>query len=178
MDSLYFRYANALILLAKDDQEVIYFKDVLKETLSFFLENEDIKNYLESYFVKNEEKYELIDKLLSQRGENIVNFYKVLVKNHRFYELEKITKEYVKLANERVGILEGNIYSVEPLKEEKIHQIEEILAKKLNAKVELTNHIDESILGGVKVVIHDHVYDGSLLGKVESMKENLLERRK
>ena len=178
MDSLYFRYANALIILAKDDQEVIYFKDVLKEYLSFFNENQDIKNYLESYFVKNEEKYAILDQLLSQRSENLLNFYKVLVKNHRFYELDKITHEYIKLANERVGILEGNVYSVTPLEKDKILRIEEALSKKMNAKVELTNHIDESILGGVKVVIHDHVYDGSLLGKVESMKENLLERRK
>lgn len=178
MDSLYFRYASALIDLAKDDKEVIYFKDALKENLELFNANLDIKNYLESYFVKNEEKYELIDKLFPKASENLVNFYKVLVKNHRFYEIEKITQEYVKLANERVGILEGNIYSTVPLDKSKISRIEEALTKKMGAKVELTNHIDESILGGVKVVIHDHVYDGSLLGKVESMKENLLERRK
>ncbi len=178
MDSLYFRYASALIDLAKDDKEVIYFKDALKENLELFNANLDVKNYLESYFVKNEEKYELIDKLFPKTNENLVNFYKVLVKNHRFYEIGKITQEYVKLANERVGILEGNIYSTEPLDKSKISRIEEALTKKMGAKVELTNHIDESILGGVKVVIHDHVYDGSLLGKVESMKENLLERRK
>ena len=36
MDSLYFRYASALIDLAKDDKEVIYFKDALKENLELF----------------------------------------------------------------------------------------------------------------------------------------------
>ncbi|MFA6852321.1 MAG: F0F1 ATP synthase subunit delta, partial [Bacilli bacterium] len=44
-------------------------------------------------------------------------------------------------------------------------------------KVELVNKIDKSIIGGIKVVIHDRVYDDSLKNKLDSLKSGLLQRK-
>ena len=58
-----------------------------------------------------------------------------------------------------------------------IERIETAIAKKIGQKVELTNKIDESLIGGFKVAINDFVFDYSLKNKLELLKNNLNERR-
>ena len=55
--------------------------------------------------------------------------------------------------------------------------ISDAVGKKLNHKIELKNIIDERLIGGVRVVINDHVFDGSVKFKLETLKNNLKERR-
>ena len=51
------------------------------------------------------------------------------------------------------------------------------IAKKLGHEVELKNLVDARLIGGVKVVIHDHVFDGSIKYKLETLENTLKERR-
>ena len=60
---------------------------------------------------------------------------------------------------------------------EQLEKIELAIAKKIGHKVELKNLIDSRLIGGVRVVIHDHVYDGSIKYKLETLQNNLKERR-
>ena len=99
------------------------------------------------------------------------------MKNHRFNIINRIVKEYVEISNDELGVLEGIVYSTIELTRGEISRLEESVSKKLSQRVELTNHIDMSLIGGIKIVIHDHVFDGSLKGKLESLKLNLKERR-
>ena len=46
--------------------------------------------------------------------------------------------------------------------------------RKLNKKVELSNVIDTSLMGGIKVVVNDTVFDNSIANKVQSLKQELL----
>ena len=45
---------------------------------------------------------------------------------------------------------------------------------RMNCKVDLKNVLDAKLLGGIKVVVHDHIFDGSLLFKVDELKKQLL----
>ena len=93
---------------------------------------------------------------------------------HKFKE---IVKEITKLLNEELDIDEGFVYSTAELSKEQISKIEKAVGKKLGHEVELKNLVDERLIGGVRVVIHDHVFDGSIKYKLETLKENLKERR-
>lgn len=57
---------------------------------------------------------------------------------------------------------------------EQIEKIQESLSTRLNCKVELTNSLDEKLLGGVKVSIEDKIFDGSIKNKLEKLKESLI----
>ena len=81
------------------------------------------------------------------------------------------------MINEELNIDEGYVYSTEPLDASQIAKIEDAVGKKLGHKVELKNNIDSRLIGGVRVVINDHVYDGSIKFKLETLKNNLKERR-
>ena len=178
MEGIVSKYASAIVSVAKEEGRCAEYKEALASLLSMFLENPQVAKYLESYFVSDEEKYALIDKLcLSYKLKNLANFIKLLAKKHLIYKFKDIVKEVTKLLNEELNIDEGFLYSTEKLDIEQIKRIELAIGSKLGHKVELKHVIDERLIGGVRVVIHDHVFDGSIKYKLETLKNNLKERR-
>ena len=178
MESLVSKYASAIVSIAKDEKKCNEYKNAFVELLDVFRAHPEVVKFLESYFVSDNEKYELIDELAkSYKNENLCNFLKLLAKKHLIYKFKDIVKEITKLLNEELNIDEGFLYSTEELSSSQIERIENAVSKKLGHKVELKNIIDERLIGGVRVVIHDHVFDGSINYKIETLKNNLKERR-
>ena len=178
MEGIVSKYASAIVSIAKDENKCNEYKDAFVSLLDVFRANPEVVKFLESYFVSDEEKYKLIDELTkSYKNENLSNFLKLLAKKHLIYKFKDIVKEITKLLNEELNIDEGFLYSTEELDKSQIERIENAVAKKLGHKVELKNLIDARLIGGVRVVIHDHVFDGSINYKLETLKNNLKERR-
>ncbi len=178
MDSLALRYARALFSIAKDEKKVLAYKEAMNYLEDYFVQNSEVDTYLKSYFVSEKDKYDVIDKITKQfELVNLSSFIKLLVKKHRFDVFRYIEKEFIKLANEELGIYSGIVYSTIPLSKKEIASIEEAISIKEKQKVELINKIDEKLIGGVKVAIADKVYDGSVKNKLEILKSQLSERR-
>ena len=178
MEEVASRYAAAIVSIAKDENKLEQYKLAILDVEALFESNPELTKFLKSYFVKASEKYSVIEGILSKyRLENLNNFIKLLVEKHQIHNYKNIVKEVTKGINFELDIYEGFVYSTEPLTEKKVNEIEDVISKKLNRKVELNNKIDTRLIGGVKVVVHDHVFDGSIKHKLETMKENLKERR-
>jgi len=178
MESNITKYASAIVSIAKDEHKCEQYKSAFVSLLSLFSEHPEVVKYLESYFVEDDKKYKFIDELCSSyQNKNLCNFLKLLAKKHLIYEYKDIFKQILKFLNEELNIDEGYLYSTEELSKSHIEKIEDAVGKKLGHKVELKNIIDKRLIGGVRVVINDHVYDGSIKYKLETMKNNLKERR-
>ena len=178
MEEVASRYAAAIVSIAKDENKLEQYKLAILDVEALFESNHDLLKFFKSYFVKASEKYSVIDGILNKyRLENLNNFIKLLVEKHQIHNYKNIVKEVTKGINFELDIYEGFVYSTEPLTKDRILGIADVVSKKLNRKVELTNKIDTRLIGGVKVVVHDHVFDGSIKHKLETMKENLKERR-
>jgi len=178
MESSYTKYANALISLTKEENKLLEYKIAIKAFDVFLLSNVEVKKYLESYFVKNDEKYRVIDDFCKDfKLDYLSNYLKFLTQKHLIFHFHDLSKQIVHGINEELCIYDGFIYSTVELSPEKIHEVEEIISKKISYKVELVNILDLRLIGGIKVVVRDYVFDGSILYKVETMKQNLKERR-
>jgi len=178
MESTYVKYALALVSIAKEEKKEKEYKEALRSLLNLFVCNEDVSKFLNSRFVEDNEKFNVVDELCSSyKLDNLTNFVKLVVQKHLFFHFKDIVKEIIKSLNEELGIDEGFVYSTNELSNDRIGQIEDAISKKLNHKVELKNIIDSRLIGGIKVVVHDHVFDGSIKNKIDTMKQDLSERR-
>ncbi len=178
MESAYTKYAHALVSIAKEENKLLEYKQGVKFFDELLKENLEVKKFLSSYFVSNEEKYRVIEELCKGfAGENLANFMKLVAKKHLIFHFHDIAKEIVLGLNEELKIADGFIYSVSSLSEKQIEQVTKAISKRMGVQVELKNVIDERLIGGIKVVVHDHVFDGSILYKLDEMKQNLKERR-
>jgi len=70
----------------------------------------------------------------------------------------------------------GIVYSVYPLKEDLLSDLQNALSHKHGCDIRLVNKIDTSLIQGIKVEIDNFVVDGSTKAKLSSMKEQLLKQ--
>lgn len=104
------------------------------------------------------------------------NFLAVLVQHDRITAVHEVVDEYRKELQARLGIHHAQVTTARPLNaEDKAALLEQIgqLIKSSGGQVEATFTQDPSILGGVVVRIGSTVYDGSILGRVERLREAL-----
>ena len=168
------RYAEALYSLKKDENSLESSQKEIKELIKVLKENSDFLVVLNSSYKEFEEKEEIIDKVFIGVDEEIKTLIKIVVKNHRGQYLTEIFENYNSLVNEYRGVLEGLVYSTEPLSESQLAKLNSAIGKIETRPVELKNIIDPSLIGGVKVVINDHIYDGSIKRHIDDMKIALL----
>lgn len=178
MDTLANRYARALLMLASEDKQVLEYVNAIKFVKKTLGENPDLSRILLSRAINDEEKEKLLVKIFASYPlPYLIPFLRIILENHRVVVIDKILKEFISIANASQGIEEGIAYSTIPLTEDQIKNIEETISKKGKYQVELSNEIDESLIGGVKIVVRDRIYDGTIKNRLETLKKNLLERK-
>ena len=174
MKEITLRYAIALFSLKRDSKELESTQVEIKELKKIFDENPDFMVILSSSYKSLEEKLEIIDKALVSVDEDIVNLIKIVTQNHRALLLTQIFDDFNSLVNEYRGIKEGLVYSTEKLSDAQLAKLNKKISEVEKMPTELRNIIDPTLIGGVKVVINDHIYDGSIKHHLEDMKLSLL----
>ena len=101
------------------------------------------------------------------------NFIAVLIEHDRIASVHEVVAEYHKELQARLGVHHAEITSARELSAEDKASLLEQVAKLAKGQVEASFKLDASILGGVVVRIGATVYDGSVLGRVERLKEVL-----
>lgn len=174
MNEIASRYANGLYSIALDTNNVNVWQDEIKTIQKVLIENREFLDVLSSAFLSLEEKERMLDGTFKGVDKNIVNLLKLLVKNHRQRYILDTLQAYNSLANQLRGVKEGLIYSTYRLDEKTLEKIKQKIKEVEGSDVDLNNIIDPTLIGGVRVVIGGHIYDGSIKSHLEKLKESLL----
>jgi len=174
MNEIASRYGNALFMIAKEKNVLLDYQKEVKELLVILKENEEFTKLLSSAFLSQEERKTIVSKTLSAFSLDLVNLIKVVIDNNRINLLNDILYSFNSYVNKDRGVDEGFLYSTMPLSNEQVEEITETISKIENHPIFLKNVIDTALIGGIKVVIKDHVYDGSIKNKLSQLRTNLL----
>ena len=174
MENVASRYGLALYSLALEENKIDSWQQDVKTLKGIFIENPDFIMILGSSFISLEERIEILEKSLKGVDKSIVALINVVMENNRTESLLDVFDSFNSYCNQYRGVSEGLIYSTLKLDQTVIDQIEKKISKIEGSKVELKNVIDPSLIGGVKVVIKDRIYDGSIKHNIEMMKKDLL----
>lgn len=166
-------YAEALLSISNDENKVVDYQLEVKQLMKIIKDNPDFLVLLDSRFLSVSERKEKVSEILVNFSEDIVNFLKIIVAHNRISNLEDILQAFNTLCNEKRDVVEGLIYTAFPLEEETLLKIKQKISQIEHHDVDLIVRIDPSLIGGVKVVINSHVYDGSVKNKLEKMQIDL-----
>jgi F-type H+-transporting ATPase subunit delta len=108
-----------------------------------------------------------------QLAPQVRNLLAVLVEHGRIGAIHEVVAEYRKELQLRLGIHQAEVTTARKLDAAAKTALLEDIGKLAKGRVEATFTLDPSILGGVVVRIGSTVYDGSVLGRVERLKEVL-----
>ena len=97
------------------------------------------------------------------------NFINALIENGRLSALPEIGVQFQILKNAQQGSADAEIVSAFALTDAQVAELVDSLQKKFGRKLNPTVTIDQSLIGGVRVVVGDEVLDTSVRAKLQQM---------
>ncbi|WP_028784103.1 F0F1 ATP synthase subunit delta [Thalassobacillus devorans] len=169
------RYANALFQLGKEKNQLDQFESELRNIREVWVTNKDLLTFLKHPRVSVEKKKEIVATSFAKFNTTVLNTMMLLLDRHREDIIPSMIEHFIEKVNDAKGIAEAKVYSVRELSEEEKLQISHVFAKKIGKNtLNITNIIDRSILGGIKIRIGNRIYDGSVSGKLERIERKLV----
>ena len=163
-------YAKALLGAAGSnvDSVVSELEAVVGECLD---KHPNLETALASPRINQEQKESLLDRIFSGRVDaTLLNFLKVLCRRDRIASLRAIQVTATEMREEQLGKQRVLVTSAQPLTDEQRNNIASALKTAYGKESVLVEKIDETLLGGVVLRIGDEVLDGSVLGKMDSIR--------
>jgi F-type H+-transporting ATPase subunit delta len=136
----------------------------------------ELREFLENPSIEIAKKLKVLDAIAVRIGmfAQVRNFIAVILEHRRLIELDAIVTAYRDLADRHAGAVEARITSSRPLNKVDRAQLEAQIAKLAGAQVRATYAEDASLLGGAIVEVGSTIYDGSVRGQLQQLKQKLV----
>lgn len=171
------RYSQGLINAIGDEGEFTAIHKELRNFLELLESREKLKKILQSPFLPLTKKKDLMDELLRTLSykPKTTRFIGLCVENDRLEFFEDILEFLPELWNEEKGVSTFEVSSVVPLNEVQKEKLKEKLELLENKPVFLKYMSDPSLVGGLFLRQGNMVYDVSIRGNLDRLKENIIE---
>lgn len=170
------RYAAALFRTAQKTGLI----DAVESDLglvSYAFENSPaFRNAIQSPVISREQKHQVLRDVFTGRiQQTTLDYLALLVDQRREDAMAQTQREYVLLANDARGIVEANVTTAVTLSAEDESRLTAKLGTVTGKTVRLNRLVEPGIIGGVVVRIGDRVIDGSIRGRLATLREKLSE---
>ena len=171
------RYARAfadVVQSAKLDTSAIDLQ--LSDFLATWDGSAELRGVFENPAIPAMQKVSILDKLNTKMGllKELRNFIAVLIDHNRIAHVHEVAAAYRAELQERQGIRQAEIVTARELSETERAELVAGVVQIADAKIQPSFKLDASILGGTVVRIGSTVYDGSVRGRLERLKEELI----
>lgn len=165
------RYAKALIALANEQGKLEEVYNDMKFFETVCSENDEFRKIMANPIVRHEKKFGILKKIFENRVTNVTfSIFNVLTRKNREQLLYPIAQEFHKLYDEQKGIQKVQISTPVALTDAQKAQFSQIVYESMNKTVELTEKIDESLIGGYVLKVGDTQIDTSVKHKLSELK--------
>ncbi len=166
-------YAQAVFELAQDQGDYAVWSRTL-EVLAQVVTQSDAQVFISNPRIPRETIAETVAELCgSAIDEAGKAFIRVLADNRRLNVVIEIAAHYEVLRAEAESSVKAQLVTALPTSDAQVAKLKDALEKKLGRKVELENAVDAELLGGAIIRAGDLVIDGSALGKLSKLVNEL-----
>jgi F-type H+-transporting ATPase subunit delta len=107
-------------------------------------------------------------------GKPVLNLIGLMLRRGRIHQLPTVAAEFRRLDNARQGITLATATSASPLSSDEVRAVTARLEQLTGGRVELDVQVDPSLLGGLVVRVGDRLIDGSVRGRLERLRNQLV----
>lgn len=165
------RYARALFDAALTQKAVEPVRRELAKLRDVLAASPDLDDALRHPRVTPTAKREVLQKVVGRFSDVLDRFIGILLEKKRWDALREILPVYERLADEAGGILSVQADTATSLTEEETAKFRRSLEKSWGGPVALRTRVQENLLGGVVLHVGDQVWDNSLKGQLERLRE-------
>jgi F-type H+-transporting ATPase subunit delta len=170
------RYAQALFAEAKTDGKIQDIIDQLKALGGMYDSSADFRILVKSPLIKKSEKQAVMDQLKNKGviSDYLYRFVTLLVSKNRLSLLNLIAEQVVAMDMRDRGEAEAYVTVAAAMDEASRKTLVDVLSEITGKKITIRETVDASILGGVIAQVESSLYDASVRGQLNRMKEQLV----
>ena len=145
----------------------------LRDIANLLAESVELRRVWENPAIPGEQKHSLLDVIAKRDGisKPVRNLVAVVIDHRRVRFLARIIEQVEKELDARLGLAEAQIITIRELGDAEKRALEAQVAKATGKKVRAHYSRDASLLGGAVVKVGSTIYDGSVLGQLQRIKE-------
>ena len=168
------RYAEAAFQLASRDDALDAYADGLDQAAAL-LGDDKVLAVLRNPARPLRDRTALVDKLLADRvPDPVLRLVGLLVERGRIDRIGAVAGEYRRLLNQDRGVVEAVATAAAPLTRDETEALQRKVAQMTGRTVDLRVEVDESLIGGLTVRVGDTLYDASVRGRLERLRDRLV----
>jgi F-type H+-transporting ATPase subunit delta len=170
------RYARAFVDVVIDGRlDAIRVLQELESMAATARDNQQLRQVWESPAIAADQKRSLLDAIVARQGISrpVRNLIAVLIDHRRIASLEQVVKDFRQELDRRLGFAEAEISSARELSDSEKRALESQVERLSGKKVRARYSQDASLLGGAVVKLGSTIYDGSVSGQLEKLREQL-----
>jgi len=170
-------YARSLFELAdarggQSEIESVYGE--LEDILEIACENPTFAEFLASQILSTDKRRESIRAIFNGRCSDLVlRFLLVCNDKGRLNKLEGIAAAYDSLLQERYGRVEVDVFTAAGLDSTQLDALKDRLKSAMGKEPVIHAYTDESLIGGMKLLIGDQLIDASVANRLRRMSDQL-----
>ena len=164
------RYAKSLIGLAIDQNKL---EEVHHDMANFTRICEENRNFvlmLKNPIINHAKKLNVFRKIFEGKfDDTTMKIFVIIAKKHRESVLPAIAREFQNQYNIHKGIQSATLTTAIEVDAGLKKEFEKLLAQMTDKTVELTDRVDDSIIGGFKIQLGDLQIDDTIRTKLDAM---------
>ena len=171
------RYAQAFLDVVTDAKlDAAAIEGQLTDFLATWNGSRELREYFVNPAVPTSQKVAFLDTLNKKLklSKELRNLLAVLIDNDRIGQVDEVAAAYRKLLQQQLGIRQAEIVTARELSAPEREALMAEVGKLAGAKIDASFKLDATILGGTVVRIGSTVYDGSVRGRLDRLKEALV----
>ncbi len=170
------RYATALFQLAHEHGTTEQVEAELVDLDAVLSENADLRHNLANPRIGRDAKKKILMQVMGGGVSDLLRrTVMLLVDKGRAGLLHEFAEVFEAVAMEASGRAVAQVASASPLDDGARNRLREQLKRITGKDVSLTESVDESLLGGLRVIVGSRMIDGSLRRRLELIQARLLQ---
>jgi len=122
-----------------------------------------------------ESRTSALEQMLGDRlSDQADNLMRLLLRRGRIEDLPRVATEFRRLDDQRQGITHATATSATALTDEETRGLTARLEQSTGGRIALDVEVDPSLLGGIVVRVGDRLIDGSVRGRLERLRNQLI----
>lgn len=169
------RYAKAFFELSLENKKT----SRINEDVKLFMQACDIPDFklvLENPVITPSKKMQIFREIFKDKTDDLsIKFLELLTRNKREAYLKNISRNYLYMYRKHYEIKYAELTTTFKINIKLKEQVALIISEKFNSKLELSENVDKSIVGGFVLTVEGNQYDASIAGKLKKIKSELLQ---
>ncbi|HEX5707609.1 MAG TPA: ATP synthase F1 subunit delta [Pyrinomonadaceae bacterium] len=176
MQAIARRYAVALADVVTQRNEAREVQEELSGWIEMARANPMLLEVFRNPTIPYEQKRRVVSTLIERTRvrPTTANFLLVLLQNHRLADLEEINKAFGQELDRRSGVVSAQVTTARPIPPQSQETLRARLGELTGSRVRLEFDVDEELIGGVVTRIGSTVYDGSVRGRLQQIKQKMV----